>query len=249
MGGSKKHHWQDSIVAITHFPGLPTSAEALRAATGFLDLDHPALQAFVARHVAGRTTPRERAVALFYAVRDEIRYDPYRIGFEDADYKASTVLANGYGWCVTKAVLMAASLRVAGIPAALGFADVRNHLTSDKLRERMGGVDVFYNHGYAAALIDGQWLKLAPAFNIELCDRFHVLPTEFDGTADALYQEFDARQRLHMQYLADHGTYSDLPLDKIRADFARHYPNSVFAPHIPSADDPFDSPASRPAAA
>ncbi|MEZ5659706.1 MAG: transglutaminase family protein [Burkholderiaceae bacterium] len=237
-------------MAITHFPGLPTSAEGLLAATGFLDIDEPSIQSFVARHTQGMGNPRERAVALFYAVRDEIRYDPYRLGWEDADYRASAVLAKGYGWCVSKAVLMAATLRAAGIPAALGFADVRNHLTTDKLRERMGGVDIFYNHGYAAALIDGHWLKLAPAFNIELCERFDVLPTEFDGSADALYQEFDARERLHMQYLADHGTYSDLPLDKIRADFASYYPNSVFAAHIPSLDDPFDSqPQQRPAAA
>ncbi|MEZ5650171.1 MAG: transglutaminase family protein [Burkholderiaceae bacterium] len=236
-------------MAITHYPGLPTSAEGLLEPTSFLDVFDSSIQAFVARTIRDAATPRARAVALFYAVRDQIRYDPYRLGFQDADYHASRVLADGYGWCVSKAVLMATTLRAAGIPAALGFADVRNHLTTDKLRERMGGVDVFYNHGYAAALIEGRWLKLAPAFNIELCERFDVLPTEFDGTADALYQEFDARERLHMQYLADHGTYSDLPLDKIRADFARYYPNSVFAPHIPSVDDPFDSQRERPAAA
>lgn len=236
-------------MALLHYPGLPDSDTRLLEPTSFLDLASPALVQFVARHTAAARTPREKAVALFYAVRDEIRYDPYRIGFDDADYRASTILAAGYGWCVTKAVLMAASLRAAGIPAALGFADVRNHLTSAKLRERMGGVDVFYNHGYAAALLDGRWLKLAPAFNIELCERFDVLPTEFDGTSDALYQQFDARERRHMEYLADHGTWSDLPLQKIRDDFARYYPNSVFAPHIPSADDPFDTQGSRPAAA
>ena len=34
--------------------------------------------------------------------------------------------------------------------------------------------------------IDGRWVKAAPAFNIELCARFGVRPTEFDGVGDAL---------------------------------------------------------------
>lgn len=235
---------------VTHQPGLPTSPDGLIAPTRFLDIDHPDVLAFVASVTRPDQAPRQKAVALFYAVRDRLRYDPYQISFHDADYRASAIIRAGFGWCVTKAVLMAACLRAAGIPAALGFADVRNHLTSAKLKARMGGVDVFYNHGYAAALIDGRWLKLAPAFNVELCDRFNVRPTEFDGTADALYQPFDALDRLHMEYLADHGTWTDLPLDKIRADFAANYPNSIFAPNIPSADDPFDTQArDKPAAA
>jgi hypothetical protein len=91
----------------------------------------------------------------------------------------------------------------------------------------MGGVDVFYDHGYVALLLEGQWVKAVPAFNIELCTRFGVSPTEFDGHGDALYQEFDAQGRRHMQYQADHGTWSDLPLDKVREDFRRFYPASL----------------------
>jgi hypothetical protein len=51
-----------------------------------------------------------------------------------------------------------------------------------------------------------------------------VLPTEFDGRTDALYQPFNAQQQLHMEYLADHGTFDDLPLQRVFDDFARHYP-------------------------
>jgi transglutaminase-like putative cysteine protease len=157
-------------------------------------------------------------------VRDRIRYDPYRISFEAAAYRASAVVEAGYGWCVPKAGLLAACARAVGIPSAVGLADVVNHLNTEKLRERMGGVDVFYDHGYAALCIDGQWVKAVPAFNIELCRRFGVQPTDFDGQHDALYQEHDAHGRLHMQYLADHGTWSDLPLDQVKEDFVRHYP-------------------------
>ncbi len=214
-----------------HFPGLPDadSAHALLEATPFLDLDAPTLRAFVDAAVAGATTPRERAVRLFYAVRDRIRYDPYNITYEPSAYRASQVIAAGQAWCVPKAGLLAACARVVGIPSAIGLADVRNHLTTDKLRARMGGVDIFYDHGYAAMLVDGRWVKAVPAFNIELCERFGVQPTEFDGTADALYQEYDVHARRHMEYLADHGTWSDLPLDKVRDDLQRHYPKTLTA--------------------
>jgi transglutaminase-like putative cysteine protease len=135
----------------------------------------------------------------------------------------------GYGWCVPKASLLAACARAVGIPAAIGLADVANHLNTEKLRARMGGTDVFYDHGYVAMLLDDRWVKAVPAFNIELCQRFGVSPTEFDGRSDALYQEYNARGELQMSDLADHGCWSDLPLDKVFADFARHYPGAMFA--------------------
>ena len=77
-------------------------------------------------------TTRERAVALYYAVRDGLRYDPYRIDLSVHGMKASTALAKGYGWCVPKAALLAAVCRAAGIPARVGYADVRNHLSTER---------------------------------------------------------------------------------------------------------------------
>jgi transglutaminase-like putative cysteine protease len=224
--------------AMIHCPGLPESTDAYLGPTPFFDLEHPAVRSFVDDAIGGERDERERAVRLFYAVRDRIRYDPYRISMEDRAYQASSVIEAGYGWCVPKAGLLAACARVAGIPSAVGLADVVNHLNTDKLRERMGGVDVFYDHGYAALFVEGRWLKLVPAFNIELCERFGVRPTEFDGRHDALYQEHDAQGRLHMQYLADHGTWSDMPLQQVRDDFARHYPRSLVEALASARADP-----------
>lgn len=218
-----------------HLDGLPSadidraSLEPYLAPTAFLDFEHPGVQRFVRDAVGSTEGERERAVRLFYAVRDRIRYDPYRISYEPSAYHASRIVDDAYGWCVPKAGLLAACARAVGIPSAIGLADVVNHLNTDKLRARMGGVDIFYDHGYAALLLDGKWIKAVPAFNIELCNRFGVQPTDFDGREDALYQEHDAHGRLHMQYLADHGTWSDLPLQRVRDDFTRHYPGSEFA--------------------
>ena len=101
------------------------------SATPLVDSDHPAVRDFVARHAKG-ATPTERAIALYYAVRDGFRYDPYRVDLDPDGMRASAVLERGYGWCVTKAALLAAATRAAGIPARLGFADVRNHVAREK---------------------------------------------------------------------------------------------------------------------
>jgi transglutaminase-like putative cysteine protease len=217
---------------MNHYSKLPSSTEGLLAATFFLNKDHPRVVAFAEKAIGlplsqmHELSTQQRAVKLFYAVRDEIRYDPYRITLEDEAYQAHAVIEAGLGWCISKASLLGAVLRACEIPCVIGLADVMNHLTTDKLRERMGGVTTFYNHGYVALELGGQWFKAVPAFNIELCERFGVKPTEFDGESDALYQEFDQANRRHMEYLADHGTWSDLPMVKIRDDMHHHYGHS-----------------------
>ena len=190
--------------------------------TALLDSDHPAVVAFAARH-GGGADDRQSAVSLYYAVRDGFRYDPYRIDLSPAGMRASTVLAKGFGWCVPKATLLAAACRAIGIPARVGFADVRNHLSTARMREVMQ-TDVFYWHGYAVLLLDGAWRKATPAFNRELCERFDLLPLEFDGLADSLYHPFDRQGHRHMEYLADRGAFDDVPLARMAQDFARLYP-------------------------
>jgi transglutaminase-like putative cysteine protease len=226
--------------------GVPVEAadaafvERCRAPTDLLDTGHPVLRGFVDAAIGSAETPRERAVRLFYAVRDRIRYDPFVCSPRRDDYRASAVAASGRNWCVPKAGLLVAAARAAGIPAAVGLADVTNHLTSDKLRRAMGGTDVFYDHGYAALRLDGRWVKAAAVFNIELCERFGVRPTEFDGDSDALLQEHDAQARRHMSYLRDDGLYADLPFDTVMRDFAEHYPAAMLQATARAGDPRFE---------
>lgn len=203
--------------------GFPEPGPAYLKPTAYLDHDSPAVQAFVEEAVGDARTEADKAVRLFYAVRDGIRYDPYRISDDPTTYRASDILAKRAGFCVPKAVLLAAGARAVGIPAGIGLSDVTNHLCSDRLREAMGGKTLFMHHGYAVMLIDDAWIKAAPAFNIELCDKFDVAPTEFDGRSDALFQEFDKLGRRHMEYVADHGIWSDLPFDRVVDDFTDFY--------------------------
>lgn len=203
----------------------PTDLATCLTPTAFIDSDHPAVQAFTQAHAQG-DTPREQAVALYRAVRDQLRYDPYRIDLSPHGMKASTALLQGAGWCVPKAVLLAAVARAAHIPARLGFADVRNHMSTERMRETMK-TDLFIWHGYTELWVEGAWRKATPAFNIELCEKFGLLPLDFDGVHDSIYHAFDKAGNRHMEYVNERGAFDDLPLDRLVADFHATYPGWV----------------------
>lgn len=190
--------------------------------TRFLDSDHPDVVAFATRAIGDATTERERAARLFRAVRDGLRYDPYSVTLDPDDYRASAILRRDRGFCVPKAIALCAVARAAGIPARLGFADVKNHLSSEKLI-RVLGTDLFVFHGYVELWIEGQPRKASPAFNAELCARFGVAPLEFDGTSDALLQPYDGAGHRLMEYVHDRGLYVDLPYDEMMRAFAGTY--------------------------
>src|SRR5207244_7244681 len=103
----------------------------------FIDSAHPAVRAFAAEHARGAEA-RDKAVALYYAVRDRIRYNPFQNFTQDDAYRGSTCLERRMGWCVSKAALLAASARAVEIPARIAFADVKNHLTTPELTAKVG---------------------------------------------------------------------------------------------------------------
>ena len=200
----------------------PPSPQSLQPAS-MVDSDHPAVVAFAREHARG-ADEHERAVALYYAVRDGFRYDPYRIDLSVEGMRASSVIAQGHGWCVPKAALLAAVARAAGIPARVGYADVRNHLSTERLRRTLQ-TDLFVWHGYTDLWIAGRWVKATPAFNIELCERFGLLPLDFDGRSDSIYHPFDKTGQRHMEYVNQHGAFDDMPLARIVAAFEATYPS------------------------
>jgi len=192
----------------------------------FIDSDTPEVAAFACNAVAGATGDVDKVRRLYAAVRDGITYDPY-VNFADpVNFRASGVLAAGRGFCVGKAALLAACCRAMGIPARVGYADVRNHMTSPKLYERIK-TDVFIWHSYAELLVDGRWVKATPAFDAALCERARIMPLEFDGQTDSLFHPFDRAGRRHMEYLKDRGAFADVPFETMVADFRATYPTLI----------------------
>jgi len=164
----------------------------------------------------------EKAKAIFYWTRDKILYDPYSFSTAKIDYKASRVVKKGRGWCVQKAVVLAALSRAVGIPSRLHFADIRNYQITQKLKEEMG-TDLFIFHGYTELYLN-RWVKATPAFNIELSHKFGHKTVEFNGLSDAILPSTTLKGERHVEYLKDRGTYADLPFEEIFDVFKEVYP-------------------------
>ena len=132
------------------------------------------------------------------------------------------MLRAGAGYCVGKAALYAALCRAGGLPARVGFADVTNHLSSEKLREKMG-TNYFAWHGFTEVKLGDRWVRASPTFNSTLCDRFGVPALDFDGGCDALLQAYDSEGRTFMRYEVMHGAFQTFRQVLI-AEMARRYP-------------------------
>lgn len=199
-----------------------TSSQFLQSAE-FINSDAADIRAFAHATAHSAETQTEKAVALYYRVRDGIRYTPY-LDFGDPEmYRASSVLRHGYGFCISKASLLAACGRALGIPSRLGFADVTNHLNTPRLREMNGG-DLMRWHAFTEFLLQGKWVKATPAFNLELCTRFRVMPLEFNGREDSIFHPFDADERKHMEYVFERGSFADVPFAEIIATYRKYSP-------------------------
>ena len=192
------------------------------SATEIIDADHPDIRNFAKEQIGDARDAIEKAIRLYYAVRDGIRYDPYYPFYLPEHYRASRVLNCGRGFCIPKGSLLCAVGRACGIPSRVGFANVRNHLATPQLLEFMGS-DIFVYHCFTEFYLEGKWVKATPAFNRELCERQGVVPLEFNGREDSIFQSYNVENRRFMDYLEFLGSYADIPVDEIVASFMNTY--------------------------
>ena len=183
--------------------------------TTVIDWDTEAVRRKAQELTSGLKTDREKAVALFYFVRDQIEHNPYAEGLCPEDFKASVILERGYGYCQHKALLLAALARAAGIASRLGYADIRDHLLSRKFRAMIGGDNLLIQHGYTRLYLDGRWVHASTAYDLGTCNKMGFVPVEFDGIHDAPDSAFNQRGEPHTELVKDHGTYDDFPWDFI----------------------------------
>ena len=199
--------------------------QAYLSSTAIIDSDHPRIQEYAIRNIGDSSDRVEQAVKLYLAVRDGIRYNPYRPFHLPEHYQASRVLERGQSFCVPKVSLLCALGRVCGIPSRVGFATVKNHLATKQLIDFLGS-NVFVYHGFVEFHLEGKWVKATPAFNLELCERHMVQPLEFNGREDSLFHSFNRDNDKYMEYVEYHGIYSDIPIDAILAAWKKAYGKS-----------------------
>ncbi|MEQ9038155.1 MAG: transglutaminase, partial [Silicimonas sp.] len=88
---------------------LPTEAERYVMPSRFVESDSLEVQGFVTsalRDLPVGATNRDKAIRLFEAVRDDIRYDPYCFALDEDSYRASRIAGAEAAFCVPKAILL-----------------------------------------------------------------------------------------------------------------------------------------------
>lgn len=190
--------------------------------TPFLDFKHGSFDAFTAG-IDPELPEKEKAIALYFLVRDAFLYDPYHLDLTNEGLKASNVLSKKRSWCVEKSSVLAACLRKFGIPSRLGYAIVTNHIGVEKLTHYLRREEIVF-HGFVDVFLDGKWVKCTPAFDQRICRFSGVTPLDWDGETDSLFQEFDQGKKF-MEYKHFYGTFSDVPIELMNAEMKAYYPH------------------------
>jgi len=188
--------------------------EAYLRPTPVIDCNDESVKQKASQLTQGNKNAVEKAINLFRFVRDEIGYNFWNLSDFLEDYRASATMARGEGFCIQKAIVLAALARAAGIPARLRFAVIRNPLASDKVKELLGG-DLFVSHGYNELYLGGKWLKVAPTYDRQLCEGKGFVLVEFDGVNHAVLPSRSLDGEPHIEYVLDRGHYDDLPLEEV----------------------------------
>jgi len=192
--------------------------------TFFIDSNTVEIADYANEACRGAYTDREKAIRLFYAVRDDIKYDLFGYEINPQYMKASNILKKGSGYCVSKGLVLAAAVRAVGIPARMGFADVINHLNPGKIDELLQ-TNVFAFHGFAELYLDGTWVKATPSFDRGLCEKLGYYIPEFDGIHDTTYPAYNKKGEKHMEYVYYYGSFPDLPVYNLLDSVKKYYPH------------------------
>jgi hypothetical protein len=199
-------------------------------ASEFYDFDNQLVNEKAFEIIKDAKNDSEKAISLFYWVRNEIKYNMRTyMPFDKQNFIASVTLKRKNGFCVSKSILLSAFARAVGIPARIHLVDLINHKISQKVIDFME-TDVMYYHGYSEFYLDGKWVKLTPSFDPETAVKGGFIPmVEFDGKTDAIFPKYDDNGKKYGEYVLDRGVYSDLPLDEIDEVFEKNYPKYALA--------------------
>lgn len=190
----------------------------------YFDFESDVIQKLISELKDNRLSDKEKAIGMYLKVRDNWRYDPYTISLAKESFRASVIAQKSTGNCVEKSILLIACLRALGLPARLHLGKVKNHIAVERLTEKYGSNELT-PHGMLNVYLNNKWLKLSPAFNKSLCEKFKVAPLDFDGENNSFLQQFNSEGNLFMEYTADYGHFEDVPLDFMKRNIKEHYPH------------------------
>ncbi|SEW35823.1 Transglutaminase-like superfamily protein [Aliiroseovarius sediminilitoris] len=200
------------------------------------DYDHPAISELAARLTRSETTPRRKLDRIFHYVRDEIRF-----GFPmNGDFvKASETIQLGYGQCNTKATLLLALCKAAGIQARIHFSLI----TKDIQKGFFTGLAYWLmpneiSHSWIEVEIEGQWRRIDTFINDKsLFDaaKAKIKRLGWSVGYSVALEDGEASADLNLDHAAyqqmaavtdDHGAWDD-PSDYYESEKYRNRPDGV----------------------
>ena len=138
--------------------------------TFFIDCDAASIKEKSGELTAGIEGEKEKAIRIFYFVRDEIRYDIYSPRSNDADFKASHVLASWRGLLRAEGSAARCAGPCRGYPCPAQICGNPQSPHPPALVEKRGS-NLFPYHGLTDLNIDGRWVKATPTYdNGLLCE-------------------------------------------------------------------------------
>lgn len=158
-------------------------------ATKLCDSDNPWLCQVAEGVVRDARTPQEKALSIFYHVRDAVRFS---LAYSRSS--ASQTLNRGYGECGNKTNAQVALLRAVGIPARFRWVRARSqvlhHLIADFVYRNM---PPFASHFWCECFLNGAWVSCEAMLDKPLYDgmlhqglitREQVPTIDWDGETD-----------------------------------------------------------------
>lgn len=198
--------------------------EEFLAPAYYIDSNHPKIKETAIAWTKGIIEHKEKAITLFTKVRDHYYYTPYLLDLRKEAMKASHILTKSTGYCIEKALLLAALLRAVDIPSRVHFGDVSNHIATDRITIILKTNKLAF-HACTEIYLDHKWVKATPAFNAELCHKLGVDVLDFDGEHDAIFQAYDQNNNLFMEYVHEYGAFTDLPYELYLQQLNINYPH------------------------
>jgi len=200
------------------------------------DSDHPLVRETARRLTRDLTTPREKLRALFYFVRDEIRF-----GFpkEGDIVKASETIELGYGQCNTKAALLIALARAVGLEARVHFSTIDKSIQKGVFPQwAFRRLPDELSHPWVEVKIEGRWRRIDSFINdrafyragrAALRERGWKTGFSISCESGESDPEFNIDEERFVQMDAvtgDHGTFDD-PADYYRVSMYLNRPGPL----------------------
>ncbi len=156
---------------------------AFLSCDAYCDFDNSIISNLSTEITKGCSTDKEKAVAIFYWVRDSILYT-----LGDWNKKASETISKRKGTCTNSANVFVALCRSINIPAGYGVMTVLGKtyfgpVVLPMMKQLLGEVST---HIYPTVYLDGKWIKIDPSDDYELSLNIqHLTPAatlvEWDG--------------------------------------------------------------------